>query len=410
MSTQRFPIMAPVISSTTPNNSTAYINGRVFTIDSEQPWASAFIISPEGLFTHVGSDAAISAFARQSHLVTVDLKGRFVMPGIHDAHMHLLYSGLGLISDANIGYDTTDATIGPRIKEQSCRCEYVHAYQDWIMANMYSNEGFPNGIADRKYLDEVFPDQPVVVLGGAGHSRLLNTEALKRAGYDIENEKDIQGSKFYRREDGSLTGELGETAMNKVAIAMPAPCLAHIKRALKHAISIAHRAGVTSCQEASSNTLLLHALRELETENQLHMDIAAHIVYGPEFVASESKATLHPLLDAAEKWKSKHVQTGFIKIILDGVPLPPLFTHCELDEHGAPDKTKIFVEDIADAIAKYDRKGMTFKVHCAGQGSTRMALDAIEAARQKNPNGPRHEIAHCSGVHDGALLTPLASQ
>lgn len=382
-------------------DSTAYINGRIFTIDAAQPWATGFIVSPDGIFTHVGDDSNIRTIVQQSGLVTVDLKGRFVMPGIHDAHMHLLYTGLALTSDADIGADSTSASIGERIKEQSCRCEYVNTYQDWIMANVYNNEGFPNGVADRKYLDEQFPDRPVVVLGGAGHSKLLNTEALRRAGYDLGKEENVQGGKFFRRDDGSLTGELGEAAMTKAALAMPFPGLAHIKRVLKHAIRVAHRAGVTSCQEASANTLLLNALCELDDEKSLQMDIATHIVYGPEFIAHESKCTLHPLLDDVEKFKRKHVDTRFVKVILDGVPLPPLFTHCALDEQGRPEKSKIIVEDVADAVLKYDERGMTVKIHCTGHGSTRMALDAIESARRRRPNGPKHEIAHNSGVHDG---------
>ncbi|KAF2687320.1 amidohydrolase 3 [Lentithecium fluviatile CBS 122367] len=392
--------MAQTISSTTPNNSTAYINGNVFTVNESQPHATAFIVSPDGLFTHVGSDAEIRAIAREHHIVMVNLKQQFVMPGIHDAHMHLMYCGFALTSDANIPFDSTSENIASRIKEGSCRCEYINSYQDWIMANAYNNEGFPKGLADRKYLDKLFPDTPVVVLGGAGHSKLLNTEALKRAGYSLTDEPDVQGSKFFRREDGTLTGELGETAMTKAAIAMPSPSVTHTKRVLEKAIHVAHKAGVTSCQEASANTLLLHALRELDAENRLKMDIATHIVYGPEFVAHESAATLHPLLDDAQKFKSKHVDTRFVKIILDGVPLLPLLTHCTLDEHGNADQSKIFVEDVRDAVLKYDKKGMTVKIHCTGQGATRMALDAIEAARRVNPNGPRHEIAHCSGVHE----------
>lgn len=393
--------MASALSSTTPDNSVAYINGRVYTINPTHPWASAFIVSPDGAFTAIGTDDSILKLARSAHLITIDLKGQFVMPGIHDAHMHLLYSGLALTSDANIGMDSTAANIAQKIKDGSCACHYVNAYQDWIMANMYNNEGFPDKKADRKYLDELFPDRPVVVLGGAGHSKLLNTEALKRAGYDIENEPDTQGSKFYRREDGSLTGELGENAMRKASLAMPFPSLAHIKRVLKYAIKVVHRAGVTSCQEASSNTLILNALKELEEEGKLDLDISTHIVHGPESVGHEAKETLHKLIDNADKFKSKHVDTRFVKIIADGVPLPPLFTHCELDKAGKPQQKKLLVEDIKEAIQKYDQKGMTVKIHCTGHGSTRLALDAIEAARNKNPGGPRHEIAHCSGVHDG---------
>jgi predicted amidohydrolase YtcJ len=51
-------------------------------------------------------------------------------------------------------------------------------------------------------------------------------------------------------------------------------------------------------------------------------------------------------------------------------------------------------------VKKYDELGMTVKIHCTGQGSTRLAFDIFEAARKANPNGPKHEIAHCNGVHD----------
>ncbi|KAF2466214.1 amidohydrolase 3 [Lindgomyces ingoldianus] len=392
--------MAPTVSSKTPNNSIAYINGQIYTINPYNPWAYAFIVSPDGIFTTIGTNKEILSIAKSLSLIIVDLKNQFVMPGIHDAHMHVLYSGLALTSDTNIGFDSTSDNIAQKIKEGSCACHYTHAYEDWILANMFNNEGFPDMVADRKYLDDMFPDTPVVVRGGAGHSLLLNTEALKRAGYDVANEPDIQASRFVRRQDGSLTGELSETAMNKAMLAFPDPPLAHVKRALKHAIRIAHQVGVTSCQEASANSLMLHALRELDYEEDLKIDFCTHIMYAPEYPVGEKQDSLIKLLDKATEFKSRHVDTRFVKIILDGIPLPPLFTHCGLDGHGKPDQTKVVVEGVADAIAKYDQRGMTVKIHCAGQGSTRMALDAIESVRKQNPNGPRHEIAHNSGVHD----------
>lgn len=393
--------MSSLTSSKTPDNGVAYINGRVYTINISQPWASGFIVSSGGVFTQVGDDDEIKSAAKTLGLVTVDLRQSFVMPGIHDSHVHLLYSGMLLTSDVDIGLDTTWDNIAETVHDSICKCAYVNARQDWIMAAMYNNEGFPNRAPDRKYLDEKFPDQPVVILGGAGHSHLLNTEALVRAGYDIEKEEDVQGGKIFRREDGSLTGELGETAATKAVLAMSKPGLAHVKRALKKAIHTAHRAGVTSCQEASANTVLLHALRELDQANELRMNIATHIVHGPEFIAHESKTTLHPLIEKADEFRSAHVDTRFVKIVLDGVPLPPLYTHCELDDNDKPNEAKLLVVDATEAIENYDARGLTVKVHCTGHGATRIALDAIQSARSANPNGPRHEIAHCSGVHDG---------
>lgn len=241
----------------------------------------------------------------------------------------------------------------------------------------------------------------MVIQAGAGHSLLLNTVALKQSGYDVENEPPAKGSFFARRSDGSLTGEMGELAMTKAMLACPQPSLAHIKRALRHATRRLHKAGVTSCQEAASNTLMVEAFRQLDQKNDLKLDIYTHIVYGPEYIAQEPAQTLHRLLDAAATLKSEHVSTRFVKMMLDGVPLAPFFSQADLREDGGVDPDDIYVEDLENVVCKYDKRGMTIKIHCTGQGSTRTALNAIEAARKKNPNGPKHEIAHCSGVHDG---------
>jgi predicted amidohydrolase YtcJ len=391
----------PEIRSRTAKDSLVYVNGRVYTVNKSQPWAEAFIVSPEGKFIAIGSTQDISARAAKEGLLSYDLHQAFVMPGIHDAHMHVMIAGLQSLNEADIGVDSNASNIAEKIKQGSCGCAYANAYGDWIVANSFSNEFFPDGKPDRTVLDAVFPDTPVMVRGLAGHNYFMNTEALIRAGYDPVNESDYHGARHTRREDGSMTGELMELAATKAMMAIPKPPLSHIKRALKHAVAVAHRAGVTSCQEASASTLYLMAMKELDEEGKLDMDISAHILCSPEALAGESKEDLLALLDVADTFKSEHVDTRFVKFLLDGVPLPPLFTHCELDEQGKPNPSKILVPDLAEALARYDQRGMTCKIHCAGTGSTRMALDVIALARKQNPNGPRHEIAHCNGIHEG---------
>jgi predicted amidohydrolase YtcJ len=156
---------------------------------------------------------------------------------------------------------------------------------------------------------------------------------------------------------------------------------------------------VTSLQEASANTLQLQALSEMEKEGSLNIDIYTHIVDSPEFIARESRPSTQALIEDAEAYASKHVFTNFVKFILDGVPLPPLFTHCELDAQNQPYQSKLIVPDLKERILHHDKHGRTVKIHATGHGSVRYALDAIAAARQQNPNGPKHEIAHCNSVH-----------
>lgn len=274
----------------------------------------------------------------------------------------------------------------------------------WLNADTFLIDKY-----DRSCLDVAYPDTPVMIRGGAAHSLFLNTAALKESGYDISNEPDAKGSFLARRQDGSLTGEVAEMGMTKAVLASPKPSLSAVKRALEHAIGQLHKAGVTSCQEASANTVMLHALRELDANSQLKVDMYTHIVYAPEHLGEEPASQLRALLDSAEKFRTQHVNTRFVKIMLDGVPLAPYYSHAGLNENGEVEEKKICVDDVVEAVARYDERGMTCKIHCTGHGATRRALDAIEGARRNNPNGPRHEIAHCSGVSDGKsnLSSPL---
>ncbi|KAH8690220.1 amidohydrolase 3 [Talaromyces proteolyticus] len=322
-------------------DSVAYYNGKVHTLNNLGQVAEAFIVT----------------------LITYNLNGRFVMPGIHDAHVHLLSAGISYLSGVSLAGDTTVENIGQRLQEGQCTCAYQHAFQDWVVGNTFAIPNF-----DRSSLDHDFPDTPVVILGGAGHSAFLNTTGLQKAGYDVDNEPDFKGAKFGRRADGSLTGELAELAMNKVMLSKGNPNITHAKRAIKAAIRRLHQVGVTSCQEAATNTIILNALREMDEENALHMDIAAH------------------------------------SILLDGVPLPPMFSSAGLDDEGNIEKDKILVDDVIEAVKRFDERGLTVKIHATGRGSTRLALDAIEAARQGNENSRtgsivKHEIAHCNGIH-----------
>jgi predicted amidohydrolase YtcJ len=166
---------------------------------------------------------------------------------------------------------------------------------------------------------------------------------------------------------------------------------------------MSHRFGITSVQEASANTIYLHALRELEQENRLQMEIFPHIVHAPETFAAESQESLHQLIDIADTFRSEHVDSRFVKFWMDGAPIPPHFTHCDLGPDGVPDEKKLLIrfDALLSALTQHDARGMTCKIHCAGEGSARRALDALEIVRQLNPAGPRHELAHCNAIHRG---------
>ncbi|QKD63092.2 amidohydrolase family-domain-containing protein [Fusarium oxysporum Fo47] len=363
------------LSSATWANSVAYYNGRVYTVNEMQEWTEGFIVNETGVFEAVGSSQDILAIADKRKLVRFDLRQKFIMPGIHDAHAHMYFAGLAQMSEATLELEPNDAKIAEKIQKGHCMCSHTGERRDWILGNSYLPIHFPDNVPDRRYLDEIFPDRPVLIRELSVHSMLLNTTALERLNIN-DGTPDPPGGRYVRRADGTLSGELYESAMEKVWNAVPFPPMSHYKRALSHAVSICHSYGITSAQEATASTMELHAFRELEAENRLDFDIYTHIVSAPGSAVGESEDSLAAQISIAEGFRTKHIHPHFVKFILDGL---------------------------------YDAKGYTCKVHAAGEGSARLALDILEQVRALNPNGPRHEVAHCNSVHadDVKRFAPL---
>lgn len=387
------------------DNSVAYIEGRVYTVDENTPWAEAFIVSATGHFKAVGSNTEILLLAQQHNITIQSLHGVFIMPGIHDAHTHLLLASMQKLNEVDIGSESTADTIVENLRkgQGACACAYAHIRGDWLIANFYTGGNFPDGKNDRKYLDESFPDQPVIIRDISCHNVVLNSAGLMRAGYDIEAKENPPGGKYMRRPDGSWTGELVEYATAKAWCNLPKPPIAYVKEALQYGIKMSHRNGITSVQEASANSIYLQALQELEKEDHLDMNLFTHIVHAPETFAEESQESLHKLIDVAHTFRSEHVDTRFVKFWMDGAPTPPHFTQSDLDHHGCPNERHLLIDPdtLFTALSRHDAKGLTCKIHCAGEGSARRALDVLERVREKNPIGPRHELAHCNAIHEG---------
>ncbi len=173
--------------------------------------------------------------------------------------------------------------------------------------------------------------------------------------------------------------------------------------AIAWAASVCHQYGITSVQEASASPQALAAFRDLDNASELNLHVAAHLVWREEGFGMASTETLDRTIAERGKFASEHVDTGRIKIWLDGAPLPPHMTQSDLNSDGSVDDTNILVaaDQLVEVIGRFDAAGLSVKVHCAGEGSVRAALDAFETVRQSEAsNGPTHEIAHCTFIHD----------
>ncbi|MEX3967772.1 amidohydrolase [Paraburkholderia sp. EG286B] len=375
-------------------NEIAFVGASIYT-GRNGAWAEAVLVR-DGKIAAVGTDPQIRAQAAP-HCRFEHLGGHMVMPGIHDAHTHLLLSGLKHKFDPRLpeGADTAALT------QALLACGCCQTENGWLVGGEVNLNSLVATGFDKSALDAAFPDTPVYLYDYTIHHGVANSKALELAGVTSDTIDPPNGKYIRRHGSSEPNGVLVEMANTRVLRAMPARSRQMYKKALRWSTEVANQFGITSIQEASASRHFLEAARELDLDGELSLHVAAHLVWRDERFGEASAADLDELIRNRRQYATPHVRPDFIKIWLDGVPLPPYMTHSGLGEDGRVDTDNlIFSEDeLFDALREFDAQGMTVKIHCAAEGAARVTLNAIERVRASNGPGRFHEIAHAGFVH-----------
>lgn len=182
----------------TAQKTTLYTNGHIFTADPERSFAEAFLVE-DGKIIWVGRETEVPSEPAEK----VNLKGKTVIPGIVDAHLHPIYLAdfvkqIPVIPPATRSIRELQAHIRTRRNEQQ--------EGEWVEAWGYDEGKLEEGRApSREELDAACSDSPVVVTRTCAHIISVNSKALKVAGID-RNTPDPEGGKIDRDKDGNPTG------------------------------------------------------------------------------------------------------------------------------------------------------------------------------------------------------------
>jgi predicted amidohydrolase YtcJ len=226
-------------------STTAYINGKVYTVDETAPLVEAFLVNDSnGTFVATGSTDEVLA---QSPTHIIDLKDQFVMPGLHDAHSHLMLGAFQKLHEASLGWTAGEKETVEKLK-QHCSKDACGVSGAWLIGNFYVQANFPEGKPDRKFLDEAFPDTPVMLREHSCHHLFLNTKGLELAGYTQEDFDTKMHGGWFVEKDGQFTGECVETAAAKGYLAVPKSKPEVYENAMAYACKLANRFGITSVQ------------------------------------------------------------------------------------------------------------------------------------------------------------------
>src|SRR5437868_2915647 len=222
------------------------INAKVNTMDATQPGAQAVAIHGNGIVA-VGSTRTIRSLAG-AHTKVIDAKGRLVLPGFNDAHVHFMSGGFQL-SSVDLRDANTPQEFAERIRDFAAKLPKGR----WITGGDWDHERWPDAkLPAKELIDRYTPDTPVFVNRLDGHMALANSLALKLAGVTRET-KDPPGGVIVRDpKTDEPTGILKDAAQSFVWKVIPASSfeekLAAARAATNHAASL----GVTSVQDMSA--------------------------------------------------------------------------------------------------------------------------------------------------------------
>ncbi len=370
-----------------------YTNGRIYTVNVDQPWAEALAIH-DGKFIAVGSSADIKATIG-SDTEVIDLNGAFVMPGFVDGHLHppLVYA------QEEAGNLRMNSQTADELKAKILEYAAANPGDGWIRGEKYSITVFPDGRLTKDWLDAIVPDRPVLIYDEGLHSAAANSKALEIAGISKDTPTP-EGGVIAKGPDGEPNGFLAETAIALVGRHVPKIPSEAWKTATERALYEATALGITSFVDAYLFPSSFEVYLELEEAGELNFRIAAATAlndYTDEFATLEEAAEL---MERAPKTESELIKFDSFKFWLDGTPLS--FTSIMVDGYSNKDtKGKITMTEAQFARAReLLDQGLMGRFHAIGSGSIRMTLDLVEEFREANPDNTRPvHLAHASLVH-----------
>lgn len=363
--------------------------GRIWTGDATRPWAEAVAIRGDRIVA-VGSAAEIAKLPPSEK--AVDLHGRFVMPGINDAHIHFLSGALRLSE-----LDLNDATSLTEIQQRLAGFAKTNEEAPWLLGFGWTYTSMPGGrLPTAADLDAVVKDRPVWLSAYDGHTGWANSKALELAGVTAKTTFEGFGE-VVRDADGNPTGVLKEGAQRLVRQKVPTPTRAQRLDAAGKMLAWVSQLGITSIQNASGTEADLEIFEELLNRGELTSHTSVAISIAPT-TPDERIAEVAAL---AKQYSGPMLRVSGIKMLVDGVIESHTAAMVEPYSDGATTRGEpaFTQQDLNRLVLLADKAGLQVLIHAIGDRGVRMALDAYENARRVNgARDSRHRIEHIETI------------
>lgn len=357
-------------------------NGPIYTLDPAQPVARAVAIRDGRIFA-VGTEGRVQAAVAGQRGETINLRGRAVVPGLTDAHVHIVFQGL-TAREARLGDAASLEAALATVAERAAGLAPGAWLRGWGWDHIPWGRRWPTS-AD---LDAVCPAHPAVLTRKDGHSLWVNSRALALAGITADT-PDPAGGQIQRDRDGEPTGILLEAAMELVRAVVPPTTEEERVAATRDAMAEALSYGVTSVHippgtNHASGPEAWRALQTLRARGELGVRCLAYIAQ-PDLEGALAMGLRSGLGDS---W----IRLGGLKLFADGSlgsESAEMLSHYEGRRHTGI--ATLEPEQLFELVRRANAGGISVAVHAIGDAANRKVLDAIEQARaERERDGAEH--------------------
>ncbi|WP_322487295.1 amidohydrolase [Chloroflexus sp.] len=329
----------------------------------------------------------------------IDGGGMLALPGLTDCHFHL-HNGARALGVLRLEDAQSIVDLQARLAVYAA----TNPHLPWLIGRGWRYRLFANGLTpDRRLLDAVVPDRPVLLTAFDGHTAWANTAALQIAGILNGAETGNPLSTVVLGADGLASGELREApAMDLVRRCIPPPTEAELRDLLRRALRELAALGLTSIHNMDGDEAQRTRYRALADTGELTLRIRLPLSVAPGTDPAQITAW------AADAHRHPHpfVQTDAVKLFVDGVveAKTALMLAPYADGSGECGTANYDPVEFVDLITHADAAGLQVCVHAIGDGGVRQTLNAFAAAQQANGRrDARHRVEHVEIVDPADL-------
>jgi predicted amidohydrolase YtcJ len=352
-----------------------------------------------GRVTAFGTEAEVMATAGPGTR-HVDLQGRTLMPGLVDAHLHLLAHAMNRDTLAVMGLPSIGAF------QKAVADEVVRRPAgEWIVGRGWDHDRWEERREPNRYdLDRVSPDHPVYLMRNCNHVAVVNSAALRLAGITRETPDPSGGHIDKDPVTGEPTGMLREHAQGLIKRVLPQ--MDHERRRMLLRLAV---------KEALS-----HGITQVHTDDVDRsaggFDKATDLfcsVIGPEALPFRVTQMIPVLM--LDEAKARGIRTGVgdewyrygqVKIFADGSLGGR--TAALLEPYADDPSTRgIYMwpeAEFIEMVARAHALGNQVGAHCIGDGGAKLFLDAVEEAQRRHHRlDHRHRMIHCQIMSEALM-------